>query len=289
MGVPVAIVDNLWLAALTKDEDDAGSNNRFNLTINVDGIDVFVQDFVIGWTLVTQSPGNQTLRNGLRDGQAGIENSGPLEAPFESANLTPSSVRLGIRGDNAWAPEHVLLIGRTQPAFEPGRIVALAMETELSSWLSSDNDEGHLTMRLRLVGPGNAATVIQRVLLLIYTDTGSDVDTESSIQLQIGAGGGIVLHQTITDNLNRYTARWYVLDVEMPFTQGDMVANGSIRLSILGTDAWLPKTVFVFGLDTATGRPNEVVTLASVPEWELGWLSTDPNEGSASVALPLSI
>jgi hypothetical protein len=68
-----------------------------------------------------------------------------------------------------------------------------------------------------------------------------------------------------------------------------MVANGSIRLSILGTDAWLPKTVFVFGLDTASGRPNEVVTLASVPEWELGWLSTDPSEGSASVLLQLSV
>ena len=61
------------------------------------------------------------------------------------------------------------------------------------------------------------------------------------------------------------------------------------RLRILGTDAWLPKTVFVFGLDTPSGRPNDVVTLASVPEWELGWLSTDPSEGSASVMLPLNV
>ncbi len=283
----MAIVDNLWLAALTKDQDDAGSDNRFNLTVNIDGIDVVVHDFVIGWRLA--GAGNQALRTGLRDGQAGIENSRPLRIPFESAGLTHSSIRLGIRGHNAWAPEHVLLIGRTQQAFEPGRIVALAMETEFSSSLSSDSDEGQLTMRLRLVSQGNSATVIQRVLLLIYTDSGNDVETDSSLQLQVGAGGGIVVHQTITDNLNRYTARWYALDVEAPFTQADMVANGSIRLSILGTDAWLPKTVFVFGLDTASGRPNDVVTLASVPEWELGWLSTDPNEGSASVALPLNV
>lgn len=284
----MAIVDNLWLAALTKDEDDAGSNNRFNLTINIDGIDVVARDFAIGWRL-TRSGNNQVLRTGLRDGQAGIENSNPLETPFEAAQLTQSSVRLGIRGDDAWAPEHVLLIGRTQPAFEPGRIVALAMETELDSLLSSDNDEGHLTMPLRLVSPGNSATVIQRVLLLIYTDIGNDVETENSIQLQIGAGGGIVVHQTITDNLNVLTARWYFLDVETPFTQADMVANGSIRLIILGTDAWLPKTVFVFGLDTASGRPNEVVTLASVPEWGLGWLSADLHEGSPSVLLPLNV
>src|SRR5215207_7903305 len=84
--------------------------------------------------------------------------------------LTNSSVRLGIRGDNAWGPEHVLLIGRTQPAFEPGRIIALAMETDLTEWLSADSSEGHLTTRLRLVGVGNSTTLIRRVLLLVYTD-----------------------------------------------------------------------------------------------------------------------
>jgi hypothetical protein len=50
----------------------------------------------------------------------------------------------------------------------------------------------------------------------------------------------------------------------------------------------LPRTVFVFGLDTEEGRPNEVVTLSAIPNWGLGWLSTDPAEGAASVALSLS-
>ena len=284
----MAIIDNLWLAALTKRADDAGSDSRFNLTINIDGIDVAVHDFVIGWRR-TGSGGNQGVRTGLRDGQAGIENSKPLAAPFEANGLTHSSIRLGIRGDDAWAPDHGFLIARTQPAFTPGRITALAMETEIDSWLSSNSDEGHLTMRLRLVSPGSSTTLIQRVLLLIYTDSGDDVQTESSIQLQIAAGGGIVVSKTITDDLNKLTARWYFIDVDTAFTQAGMVANGGITLGILGTDAWLPKTVFVFGLDTASGRPNEVVTLASVPEWDLGWLSKDPHEGSPSVPLPLSI
>jgi hypothetical protein len=279
----VSIVDDLWLAALTMDEDDAGSRNRFNLIVNIDGTDVFDQDFTLGW----RAPGSG--QPGLEDGQAGLEQSQPLTTPFESAALTNSSVRLGIRGENAWAPQHVLLIGRTRPAFEPGRTIALAMETDLTDWLSADTSEGHLTMRLRLVSAGGPATVIRRVLLLVYTDSGSDVETESSIQLQIGAGGAIVVHQTISDDLNKYTAHWYFIDVEAPFTRGDIASNGSIHLSILGTDAWLPKTVFVFGLDAATGRPNEVVTLASIPEWDLGWLSTDLNEGSPSIALPLSI
>jgi hypothetical protein len=277
------MVDDLWLAALTRDADDAGSRNRFNLTINIDGGDVFDQDFILGW----RAPASG--RTGLADGQAGLQESSPPPAPFESAGLINSSIRLGLRGDNAWGPRHVLLLGRTQPAFEPGRTVALAMETDLTDWLSSDSSEGHLTMRLRLVGPGSSATVIRRVLLLVYTHGGNDVDTDNAIQLQIGAGGAVVLHQKITHDLNKYAAYWHFLDVEAPFTRGDVASNGSIRLSILGTDAWLPKTVFVFGLDTETGRPNEVVTLAAIPDWGLGWLSADASEGNASVDLPLSI
>jgi hypothetical protein len=67
-----------------------------------------------------------------------------------------------------------------------------------------------------------------------------------------------------------------------------VISKGAIHLSILGTDAWLPMTVFVFGLDKEEGRPNEVVTLSAIPNWGLGWLSTDPAEGAASVDLPIS-
>jgi hypothetical protein len=277
------MIDDLWLAVLTKNEDDAGSNNRLNLTVNIHGDDVFDQDFYLGLDR------DGALEDGLLEGQAGLGESLALPAPFEANALTNSSIRLGIRGDDAWGARHALLIGRTQPAFEPGRIVALAMETDLADWLSADASEGHLTMRLRLVGAGTSTTVIRRVLLLVYTAGASNADTESSIQLQIAAGGAVVLHQKITDDLDKFTAHWFFLDVETPFARGDIAANGSIRLSILGTDAWLPKTVFMFGLDTAADRPNEVVTLVSMPEWGLGWLSTDPQEGSSSVDLSLSI
>jgi hypothetical protein len=277
----MAAIDDVWLAALTKDEDDAGSGNRFNLTVNIDGIDVFVHDFLLGWNLPNQgSPG-------LRDGQTGLEAGAP-PAPFESANLTNSSVRLGLRGDDAWAPRHVLVIGRTQPDFTPGRIVALAMETDIERWLSADSDEGRLTMPVRRVGAGTADTIIRRVLLLLYTDRGSDVDTDSDIRLQIAASGQLMLDQKITHDLNKVRAHWHFLEVEQPFTRADVASKGAIQLSILGTDAWLPMTVFVFGLDTDEGRPNEVVTLSAVPTWHLGWLSTDSSEGASSVTLPIS-
>ena len=131
----MAAIDDVWLAALTKDEDDAGSKNRFNLTVNIDGGDVFRHDFLLGWNLPGQGG------TGLRDGQAGLEEAKP-PAPFDSDKLTNSSVRLGLRGDDAWAPKHVMVIGRAQPDFTPGRFLALAMETDIERWLSADSDEG---------------------------------------------------------------------------------------------------------------------------------------------------
>ncbi len=118
-------IDDIWLAALTKDEDDAGSKNRFNLTVNIDGADAFRHDFLLGWNLTNQGG------TGLQDGQAGLEHAEPT-APFDANQLTNSSVRLGLRGDDAWAPKHVMVIGRAQEAeIAAGRFVALAMATDI--------------------------------------------------------------------------------------------------------------------------------------------------------------
>ena len=277
----MAEIEDLWLAALTKDEDDAGSKNRFNLTVNIDGTDVFRQDVLLGWNVTAQAG------TGLGEGQAGLEEAKP-PAPFDSNKLTNSSVRLGIRGDDAWAPKHVMLIGRAQADSTPGPVLALAMETDIERWLSADSDEGRLTMPVRRVGAGTSSTIIRRVLLLIYTDLGSDIETESDIKLQIAASGQLMLDQKITHDLDEYRAYWHFLKVEQPFTRADIASKGAIHLSILGTDAWLPMRVFVFGLDTEEGRPGEVVTLSAIPKWDLGWLSTDPSEGASSVPLPIS-
>jgi hypothetical protein len=277
----MAAIDDVWLAALTKNENDAGSRDLFNLTVNIDGADVFGHDFLLGWNLPGQGA------TGLGKGQAGLEEGKP-PAPFDSTKLSNSSVRLGLRGEDAWGPKHVLVVGRSQPDFTPGRFLALAMETDIDRRLSADSSEGKLTMPLRRVGEGTSATIIRRVLMLIYTDRGSGVETESDIRLQIASSGQLVLDKKITHDINQVRAYWQFFDVERPFTRAEVISKGAIHLSILGTDAWLPMTVFVFGLDTEEGRPNEVVTLSAIPNWGLGWLSTDPAEGAASVALSLS-
>jgi hypothetical protein len=273
----MALFDTLFLAFLTKNEDDAGTSSTLNLTVNVDGEDILDKDY---------GPD-------VDDGEAELLGFGALPTPFDSNGLTNSSIRLGIRDDNAWGPQHLLLFGQAQADFEPGRTLALAMETDLEHWLSTDSSEGHLTMPLRLVSPGGPTTLIRRVLLLVRTiwQYDSDTETDSAIELEIRAAGNLVLKQQVPDtpqpDLEEATTNWYVLDASVPFTRGDVQANGGIRLSILGDDAWKPMLLYVFGLDTASGRPNDVVSLVSIHVWSQGWLSTDPQEGAASVDLPL--
>src|SRR5262249_7424091 len=155
------------------------------------------------------------------EGQAALSESTPIN-PFESNLLTNSSIRVGIRSDDAWTPQHALVLGRTIRG-----VIALAMETELTRSLSTDSTEGKLTMPLRRVGSGSSSTLIRRVMLLVYTESGKDVETDSPIQLQITAGGNLVLQQQIPDtsqdDLEQYTANWYFLDVPVPFTRGDVL------------------------------------------------------------------
>jgi len=162
------------------------------------------------------------------------------------------------------------------------------METEVDRWLSTDRSEGKLTMPIRLISHGSSSTLIRRVLFLVFTSwQGGDPGTTDPIELQIAAGGNLVLVQEIHEPLRRATANWFFIDAPIPFTRGDVLSNGGIQLQIQGSNAWLPKVLFLYGLDTAAGRPNEVVHLVSIPEWGFGPLSTEAQEGKTSVPLPV--
>jgi len=274
----MAMIDKLWLASRTKDKKDADTGGtRLNLTVDVDGEDILDFDF----TFMRASGGNLGPDSSwLGRAQAAISDSSPLATQIDTTLLTNSSIRLGIRTDDAWGPEDVLLLGNTDR-----EVIALAMETEVGPFLSTDHKEGKLTMPLRLVSPGSSTTLIQRVMFLCYT--GSVGGTDKPVQIQITAGGNLVLTQQIVDtkqdDFEEYTGNWYFLNPPVPFTRGDVISSGGITLTVLGTDAWTPKMIFFFGLDTASGRPNEVVRLVSVTDWTLGSLSSQV----PPVSLPL--
>jgi len=267
----MAMITKLWLATETKKEDDADTDaNPLNLTINVDGEDLLDANFGFMSGSGPLSGGLGPDSAWLDQGQVGLSDL-PLSSPIESNLLTNSSIRLGIRTDDAWGPKQVLVLGATER-----RVIALAMETDLDRWLSTDPSEGKLTIPLRLVGTGNSSTVIQRVILLAKTKGATD----DALQLQITAAGNLVLQQAIfdtdQDDLEEYSCNWYPFVPLFPFTRGDVLSNGGMHISILGSGVWGPESLFVYGLDTAAGRPNEVVDLVSIPEWTLGKVTAQP-------------
>jgi hypothetical protein len=278
----MAEITRLWIVTLTRNKPDAGTEaGQLDLTINIDGIDVVDRN-------IKFMQGSGPLSNGLGPDNAWLGRAQAavadlkLETPIESSLLTNSSIRLGIRSGDLWAPEHVLILGQA-----PRRVIALAMETDLGVRLSTDSEEGKLTIPLRLVGSGSSTTTIQRVMLIVYTQNGTD----DPLQLQISTASGIVADTTIVDttqdDFEEYAANWHIRPVAAPFTRSDVLSGGAIQLGIQGQDAWRPYSVFVYGLDTATGRPNEVVDLVAIPEWTLPALSTDPAEGQPTVLLPV--
>jgi hypothetical protein len=128
--------------------------------------------------------------------------------------------------------------------------------------------------------------------MLVWTqDLTPGAGTDSPIQLEIIAGGNVVLRQDIEDtpqtDLEGNINNWYPLNANVPFTRSDVLSNGRVTLRIMGKDAWLPGQLFLFGLDTASGRPNEVVSLVSMVVWNLGWLSQEAAEGMPSQDLPV--
>src|SRR5262245_23818824 len=144
----MSIFDNLHLAVRTRNIDDGGTSSGFNLTVNVDATDILDQNFSVD----------------LDQGEATLL-GGPFPETLDSNLLTNTSVRLGIRGDDAWAPQDVLLFGL---AFERNELAALAMETDLSDagLLSTDDREGKLTMQNQLISRGSYSNFIHYVVLI---------------------------------------------------------------------------------------------------------------------------
>jgi PLAT/LH2 domain-containing protein len=272
----LAIINQIFMATETwHNKEDAGTESILNLTMNVNGSDI------LDYNLEFQEPLNS--HEHTERGNAGFTLPMRIDA-FDTNLLTDSSIRLGIRGDDAWAPQNVFLFGRTDDRSQVP--VPLAIETDLDVWLSTDNGEGHLTTPIRLVRSGNDPPIreIRRVLLVISTGPNDDDGTDDDIELEIRGSDGTEFfreqfNDTFQADLEKNSANYYSRDVRTPFTESDL-QGCRIILRILGRDAWHPYRVFVFGFDTTSeqGRPNSIIPLAAVWDWDTGFMSTDDNE-----------
>jgi hypothetical protein len=290
----LAQISEIYLATLNRRSEDAGSKGTIdntsllNVTINIDGDDV-VDENINSWF----PNGSGSI---IKKAIVGIAHF-PV-TPFETDDMTNSSIRVGIKHTDAWGPRDVLVMGANLGAGVPPFPLAIAMDIDI--WLSGDpQDDAHLTMPIPLVRLGNERTLIRRVLLLIGTEgdvrgTNDQAGTNDPIELSISVGGNpepvftMIRTDTSQEDLEKGSANWYEQDVEGEgFTLLDVLTNGGIKLRLLGRgDAWLPKMVFVFGLDTnrSQGHPDAIVKLVSKPFWVTrgdgspDYMSVDSNE-----------
>lgn len=267
---------HLWAGMLTRNSPGyAGTNSRIVLIVCQNGFDRLHHTF------------SDTPQDDQERGQANLYELNVATNNIDPDALDNSSIRVGIRGDDLWCPEHFVVWGECTD----GTIRPLAIETDLSVRLSTAQDEGNLSLPLRLVNPADERMPIRRLLMLMTTADEPNAGTDSPIELQITSGGSLVVDFDIPDTpqaeQERAQANFYFVPVSSPFTKADLTST-SIRLRIRGGDMWIPGSFFLFGLDDAEGRPESLVPLVHIPTWRpRRRLSTDSSEGVSSVELEL--
>ncbi len=269
----------IWISMLTRNTENAGTDDRVVLIVNQGGVERLQHTF------------SNTSQDDQERGQANLYPVNVARNNIVPENLDNSSIRVGLRGDDAWRPEHFFVWGQR---LRDGAIIPLAIETDLGITLSTDTSEGKLSTRLRRVGTSSANMQINRLLMLMITENGEDDGTDSTIELQITSGGALVVDFDIPDtpqrDQERGQANWYFVPVTAPFTKNSL-DDRSIRLTIQGRDAWRPRSFFLFGLDDAAGRPEFLVPLVHHRNWPFGCLSAESSDcgGRARQSVPLSL
>jgi hypothetical protein len=264
------------LISLTRDLQYAGTDSRVNLIVNQGGrdiVNVAYKDFDFDKTN-DRAQGNF---NGARPTQL-----------VEADALNESSFRVGLQGADLWRPEMLFIWG----VEEDGRVIPLALETNIEETLSTDPDEGNKPSRaslpIRRITPGDDITMIRRLVVILLTASGDDDGTNNSLTLTGMIDGREVFNASISDtpqdDLEPFIHNIYTFPVLDPFTREEL-RRGILQLSINGKDKWSPASFAIFGFDTFAGRPEQVVPVSINFPWTQGSMSKDPDEGSAAVDL----
>lgn len=287
----------LWVAMLTRNKEDSGTDSQIALTVKEDGADRLYHLFP------------DTSQNDQERGQPNL-----YEVPEElvlSAKISPENfvvAGVDIRGDDAWQPEVVFVWGER---LGDGAIIPLAVNLkpdftpeDQPVTLSTDPDKGLTGIPLQRVTLGTALlTGIESVLLVINTSSEEDSGTDDLLELRVLTTNlglkttkvPFPLFDSPQEDLETGLPNLYEVfqrvGIPLPFafTRANLLPN-SISLAIEGDDQWVPSSLFMFGLDSHSfaNRPvSQVVPLVHLPLWNLGELSTDPNEGRSEVVLPL--
>lgn len=150
------LVTRLWTATLTRQifGGDPETDSSINISVNTAGVERLNNTF----------PDTQQS-----DQEAGIANLYDVDVANRNIlteQLTDSSIRLGINGDDAWRPRHVFIFGEAAGRAQ-SETVALAIETNITTELSTDDPGAQPSMPLHLVGHGDGNQTIQRLFIML--------------------------------------------------------------------------------------------------------------------------
>ena len=117
-------LSKIWIAMLTRDRRDAGTDSSINLVINSGGIERLNHTFP------------DTTQDDQERAQANLYEVNVTGRNIVPEELNNSSIRIGIRGSDAWRPEHIFIWG-VRRVFLETEVIPLAIETGINTQLST--------------------------------------------------------------------------------------------------------------------------------------------------------
>jgi hypothetical protein len=285
-------IRQVYAAMLTRNTKDSGTRRKIVLIANIYGIDR------LHYTFPPSSQMDQIV------GQANLYRLAVAEAiPLDTQFLSRTYFRIAIRGSDLWRPEHFFIWGTVGGA-NPIVPMALGLDLRTSGVqrgnrvgtdrplvLSGDEGKGDVSFSLSSVNLGGGAVPIRRLLVIMSTADRPNAGTNSALTLQVAGASQVIVTYNLPDtpqeDQERGQANWYFVPIPVEFKKNSLGPSPKVTLTIAGTDAWLPASIMVFGLDSAEGHPAYIVPLVHVDPWALGWLSSDPNEGKSTIELPV--
>lgn len=221
---------------------------------------------------------------GLQEGKSAYY---AIDISNQNLNLEYNYVRLGIRGADAWLPEYAFVWVEKEPQYENDPVLQpVALKVYASDELSTDENEGKLSIPLARAYYGGFYNQIQYVFILVKTDDTRYGGTQSPVWLTIQTKSATALEVPIVGKEGTPAGGVYLGNFGVnPFNFADIQR---VEMRIEGDDAWMPEQVMVFVYQVQYADQKAMSPLVYITDWKkagLPQMSADPKEGQAVVTL----
>ena len=293
----MAIIDSLGLAVHVRGLRQSASGSNWSLIANSGGQDILHARMMVsppfGTTYITvprfgpEGFASVYAFGSFPFGSCGA--GGTLE--LDTSPLSPSSVRLELRGDDLLCPLHILLWGIA----DDGAVVPMTADLDVRFNLSDDEGEGFGSMPLTLVDSGDDATLFNEVVVFAsLANNANAAPTRQPVSLRVErANGDLVWASGLEDfhtlEQNGRTAKiWRLSDTE-PFSRVDALGPVVPKLRVDGPDNAMIQAIVVFGINRDGPRPLAVPLVHHVPSLAESspWVGTSTPPEGRELSLPV--